>query len=128
MICVAITANCQNTTIIPDSDLQNAIKWIEQGKVDAQLVQVLTQKTDSLSKRIVILQSIVQDYKDKDSIQEKITNSYENELKNTREQRDIAVKAMTKINRKLKWQKFKTVIVGVGSAAATAAIFIYVIK
>lgn len=127
MNCVSITANCQSTTIT-DNDLQNAVKWIEQGKVDAQLVQLLTQKTDSLSKRITILQSVIQDYKAKDSIQEKITGTYEAELINTREQRDIAVKAMTKLNRKLKWQRFKTVAVGLGSAAVTAAVFIYVIK
>ena len=126
--CVTISANCQNTTTINDEYLQNAIKWIERGKVDAQLVTLLTQKTDSLTKRISILQSITQDYKDKDLIQDKIITTYEEELKNTREQRDIATKTMTKINRKLRWQKFKTVIVGVGSAAATAAVFVYIIK
>lgn len=127
MIFGTISANCQSTTIT-DTDLQNAVKWIEQGKVDAQLVQLLTQKNDSLSKRIAILQSIIQDYKDTESIQEEISRTYENELKNTREQRDIAVKAMKKLNKKLSWQKAKVVLVGVGSAAATAAIFIYVIK
>jgi len=127
MIFGTISANCQSTTIT-DADLQNAVKWIEQGKVDAQLVQLLTQKNDSLSKRISILQSIIQDYKDTESIQVEITRTYENELKNTREQRDIAVKAMKKLDKKLRWQKAKVVLVGVGSAAATAAIFIYVIK
>jgi len=125
---VTISVNCQSTTTINDEWLQNAVKWIEQGKVDAQLVQLLTQKNDSLSKRISILQSIIQDYKESESIQVEITRTYENELKNTREQRDIAVKAMKKLDKKLRWQKAKVILVGVGSAAATAAIFIYVIK
>jgi len=127
MNCVSISANCQSTTII-DTDLQNAIKWIEQGKVDAQLVQALTQKNDSLSKRIVILQGQIKDYKDNAAIDQKIIRTHENELKNTQEQRDIAVKAMKKLDRKLRWQKAKVILVGVGSAAATAAVFIYVIK
>lgn len=122
---VAISANCQSTTII-DTDLQNAIKWVERGKVDAQLSQLLSQKVDSLSKRISILQDIVLDYKAKDSIQNKITVTYEKELKNTQEQRDIAIAAATKINRKFKWQKFKTLIIGISSAAITAAVFIVI--
>lgn len=127
MICGTTIAKSQSTTIT-DTDLQNAAKWVERGQVDAKLVQLLTQKTDSLSKRITILQGIVQDYKDKDLIQDRIATNYEAELTNTRQQRDIAVKAMTKINRKLKWQKAKVVLVGVGSAAVTAAVFIYIIK
>lgn len=119
MVCGITTGICQSTTTIPDNDLQNAIKWIEQGKIDAQLVRLLQQKNDSLDKRISILEANIQFFKANDSIQSKITGTYEAELKNTREQRDIAVAAMKKINRKLRRQKFKTVLVGVFAAAAT---------
>lgn len=125
---VTISANCQNTTTINDADLQNAIKWIEQGKVDAQLVVLLSQKVDSLNKRISILQSISVDHKEKDSIQEKIVTTYEQELKNTREQLAIAVAGMKKLNKKLRRQRFKNIVIGVGSAGATAAVFILLNK
>ncbi len=128
MSCVTTTVICQNITTIPDSDLQNGAKWIEQGKIDAQLVKLLTQKTDSLNKRIDLLQGIIKDYKDKDEINTKIAGTYEEELKNTREQLDIAMTTMKKLDRKLRRQRLKTLFVAVGSAAATAAVFIYIIK
>jgi hypothetical protein len=128
MSCVTITANCQNTTTINDEYLQNAIKWIEQGKIDAQLVVLLTQKVDSLNKRIGILQSISADHKEKDAIQEKIASTYEEELKNTREQLSIAMAGMKKLDKKLRRQRLKNIIIGVGSAGATAAIFILLNK
>ena len=126
MLSGTISANCQATTIIEDKWLQNAIKWIEQGKVDAQLVTVLTQKNDSLLKRIDILENMVRLHKEKDTAQVQVTGTYENELKNTREQLTVATAAMKKINKLLKRQKRKTVFVGIGTAAvAVGAYFLF---
>lgn len=126
MSCVTTTSLCQSTTIIADADLQNGIKWIERGKIDAQLVVVLQQKVDSLNKRIGILEGIALEHKTKDVIQDSITKTYEVELQNTRLQRDEAMKGAKKIDKLLRRQKRKTVLVGFGTAAvAVGAYFLF---
>lgn len=127
MIFATTTSICQSTTTIKDDVLQNGIKWIERGKIDAQLVIVLQQKVDSLNKRIGILEGISLEHKSKDLIQDSIMNTYEAELKNTRLQRDEAMKAAKTIDKKLRRQKRKTAFVGIGTAVvAVGAYFLFI--
>lgn len=128
MNCISITSHCQSTTTIEDRYLQNGIKYIEKGKYDAQLVVVLTGKVDSLNKRIGFLEAARDEYKRNDLRQDSIMRTYEVELQNTRLQRDEALKGAKAIDRKLRRQRRKTVLVGIGTAGVATAVYFLFLK
>jgi len=111
--------------MVPNVKLRAAAKLIEKGKIDAERVQLQAEKIDLLNQRISILEDIIETHTEKDSAQAKVTRTYEEELKTTRAQRDLAVQEMKDQNKKYRRQKRKTVIAAVGAAGITAALFIY---
>lgn len=134
--CCSISGICQNfpitttepSTLVPDSWLQNALKWIEKGKVDAELIKLMNEKIDLLTYRISLKDSLINICGQKDETNEKIKATYQSELKNLLEQRDLAVAEMKKQNKQYRRQKRKTLFVGIGGVVATSAVFIFLIK
>ena len=120
MSCVSISAISQTkpTTIIENDWLRNAVKLIEKGKIDAERVTILNQ-------RIAILDGIIKAHTEKDTAVAKVIETYQEELINLTNQRDIAVKEMKAQNKKFRRQKRKTVFATIGAAGVTAAIFIF---
>ena len=120
MSCVSISAISQTkpTTIIENDWLRNAVKLIEKGKIDAERVTILNQ-------RIAILDGIIKAHTEKDTAVAKVIETYQDELINLTNQRDIAVKEMKAQNKKFRRQKRKTVFATIGAAGVTAAIFIF---
>jgi hypothetical protein len=119
-----ITANCQ-TTNIPDTKLKSGIVLIEQGKQSRQLLQLMEAKADSLSVRVGYLNAAIDLYREKDSIQILVNDSFAEEIANLTEQRNMAVKESDRLFKAIKKQKRKTVFAIIGTAAiATAAIII----
>jgi len=120
MSCVSISAISQTkqTTIIENDWLRNAIKLIEKGKIDAERVSILNQ-------RIAILDGIIKAHTEKDTAVARVIETYQDELINLTNQRDIAVKEMKAQNKKFRRQKRKTVFATIGAAGVTAAIFIF---
>jgi len=120
MSCVSISAISQTkpTTIIENDWLRNAVKLIEKGKIDAERVTILNQ-------RIAILDGIIKAHTEKDTAVAKVIETYQDELINLTNQRDIAVKEMKAQNKKYRRQKRKTVFATIGAAGVTAAIFIF---
>lgn len=108
----------QQTTNIENEWLRNAVKLIEKGKIDAQRVVLLND-------RIAILESIIKAHSEKDTAVAKVIETYQDELINLTNQRDIAVKEMKAQNKKYRRQKRKTVFATIGAAGVTAAIFIF---
>lgn len=119
MSCVTISVTCQTkqTTTIDNDWLRNAVKLIEKGKIDAQRVVLLND-------RIVILESIIKAHTEKDTAMARVIETYQEELRNLTDQRDIAVKEMKDQNKKFRRQKRKTVLATIGAAGVTAAVFI----
>jgi len=116
---VSISATySQQTTNIENEWLRNAVKLIEKGKIDAQRVVLLND-------RIAILESIIKAHSEKDTAVAKVIETYQDELINLTNQRDIAVKEMKAQNKKYRRQKRKTVFATIGAAGVTAAIFIF---
>jgi hypothetical protein len=120
MSCVSISAISQTkqTTIIENDWLRNAVKLIEKGKIDAERVSILNQ-------RIAILDGIIKAHTEKDTAVARVIETYQDELINLTNQRDIAVKEMKAQNKKFRRQKRKTVFATIGAAGVTAAIFIF---
>lgn len=108
----------QQTTTIENEWLRNAVKLIEKGKIDAQRVVLLND-------RIAILESIIKAHSEKDTAVARVIETYQDELINLTNQRDIAVKEMKAQNKKYRRQKRKTVFATIGAAGVTAAIFIF---
>lgn len=121
MNCVSISAISQTkpTTIIENDWLRNAVKLIEKGKIDAERVVILNQ-------RIAILDGIIKAHTEKDTAVARVIETYQDELVNLTEQRDMAVKEMKAQNKKFRRQKRKTVFATIGAAGVTAAVFLFI--
>lgn len=120
------TTTTEPATLVPDSWLKNALKWIEKGKRDAEMVKLQNEKIDLLSYRIELKDSLIAISKGKDSVNAKIQKTYQDENNNLKEQRDIAVAEMKKQNNKLRRQKTKTFIAGAAGVLITTAVFIVI--
>jgi hypothetical protein len=82
-------------------------------------------KADSLSVRVGYLNAAIDLYREKDSIQILVNDSFAEEIANLTEQRNMAVKESDRLFKAIKKQKRKTVFAIIGTAAiATAAIII----
>lgn len=134
LICSSILIICpacqsqtttDGSTLVPNKKLKDAARLIEIGKIDAENLKEHKRLVDTLNNRITWLQGIIKDMVIRDTANAKIIQSYQAEVNNLVQQRDMAMAETKKQNKYFRRQKRKTVFIAVAGPALTAAAFIY---
>jgi hypothetical protein len=114
-------SNRDSCTCIENAKLRLAALRIEAGKRDSILLEICKEDNLYFKARIEVKDTKIMELQGKVADYKHLENSYQLEVKNLEQQKDIAVQGMEKLNRRLKGQKRLTVF-GVLSAAVITSV------
>lgn len=113
---ISQTSN-DSVTCIPNSQLKVAIVKIEQGKIYKEELDATNQKVKYLENRIVLKDSVITFYKERDSLHNKMTWIYESSIDNYKKIIDNLqekYRMQRSISRRQKLAKWGTFLAGLG--------------
>jgi len=113
----------------PDSQLKKLLNDARQRPVLQERIALLNDDINLLNKRIIEKQSIIDDYRDKDTAHIRIVGTYEKEIAVMEEQKKTYQAEIDRLNSELKKEKRKRFWSSVGGVAGIGIMaYLYITK